>query len=98
LFLSPEKAMEIQGALGSDVAMQLDVCPPGGAGREEVVLAMERTTRWARRCLDARRPLGEGGFPQAVFGIVQGGTDVALRMEHLRQISAMEFDGIALGG
>jgi queuine tRNA-ribosyltransferase len=98
LFLTPEKAMEIQGALGSDVAMQLDVCPPGQASREEVVAAMERTTRWARRCLDARRPLEEGGFPQAVFGIVQGGTDVALRLDHLRQISAMEFDGIALGG
>lgn len=98
LLLTPEKAMEIQGALGSDVAMQLDVCPPGQASRQEVVAAMERTTRWARRCLDARRPLDEGGFPQAVFGIVQGGTDVALRLEHLRQISAMEFDGIALGG
>lgn len=98
LLLSPEKAMEIQGALGSDVAMQLDVCLPGQATREELVLAMERTTRWARRCLDARRRIDQGGFPQAVFGIIQGGTDVDLRREHLRALSAMEFDGLALGG
>ncbi len=98
LSLSPEKAMEIQGALGSDVAMQLDVCLPGQSTREELIAAMERTTRWARRCLDARRPLDQGGFPQAVFGIVQGGTDVELRRRHLAEISEMEFDGIALGG
>lgn len=98
LLLSPEKAMEIQGALGSDVAMQLDVCLPGQATREDLISAMERTTRWGRRCLDARRPLAQGGFPQAVFGIVQGGTDVDLRKRHLAELSAMEFDGLALGG
>ncbi len=98
LVLSPETAMEIQGALGADVAMQLDVCLPGQSSREELVSAMERTTRWARRCLDARRPLEEGGFAQAVFGIVQGGTDVELRLRHLAELSEMEFDGLALGG
>lgn len=98
LHLTPEKAMEIQGALGADVAMQLDVCLPGQASREDLIAAMERTTRWGRRCLDARRPLSGGGFPQAVFGIVQGGTDVALRERHLAELSAMEFDGLALGG
>lgn len=98
LLLSPEQAMEIQAALGSDVAMQLDVCLPGQSKRDDLVMAMERTTRWGRRCLDARRPLDQGGFPQSVFGIVQGGTDLDLRRMHLRQISAMEFDGIALGG
>lgn len=98
LLLSPEKAMEIQGRLGSDVAMQLDVCLPGQASREELVSALERTTRWARRCLDARRPKDEGEFPQAVFGIVQGGTDVELRLRHLKELSEMEFEGLALGG
>jgi queuine tRNA-ribosyltransferase len=90
--------MEIQGALGADVAMQLDVCLPGQSTPEALVQAMERTTRWGRRCLDARRPLEQGGFPQAVFGIVQGGTDVELRRRHLTELSAMEFEGLALGG
>lgn len=98
LLLSPEKAMEIQGALGSDVAMQLDVCLSGQSDREALIQAMDRTTRWGRRCLDARRPLEQGGFPQAVFGIVQGGTDAELRRRHLAELSAMEFDGLALGG
>lgn len=98
LVLSPEKAMEIQGALGADVAMQLDVCLSGRSTREDLISAMERTTRWGRRCLDARRPHDHGGFPQAVFGIVQGGTDVDLRRRHLAELSGMEFDGLALGG
>lgn len=98
LLLSPEKAMEVQGLLGSDVAMQLDVCPPGNASREERVAAIERTTRWARRCLDSRRASESGQTPQAVFGIVQGGTDVELRLKHLEELSDMEFDGLALGG
>lgn len=92
LMLSPEEAMRIQGALGSDVAMQLDVCPPGGAPKAEVELAVERTTRWAERCLAARRP------EQAVFCIIQGGTDVALRIRHREALSSMPFDGLALGG
>ncbi len=98
LLLSPEKAMQVQGALGADVAMQLDVCPPGQAPVEEMRLAVERTTRWARRCLDARARDAEGAPIQSVFGIVQGGTDVELRLRHLAELSAMEFDGLALGG
>jgi queuine tRNA-ribosyltransferase len=90
--LSPEESMRVQGLLGSDVAMQLDICPPGGAARSVVLEAMARTTRWGERCLRARTP------GQAVFGIVQGGTDVELRLEHLRQLEALPFDGIALGG
>jgi len=92
LKLTPEEAMRIQGLLGSDIAMQLDVCPPGGAPREELVRAIERTTRWAERCLAARR--GE----QAVFGIVQGGTDVELRLEHAETLARLPFQGLALGG
>jgi queuine tRNA-ribosyltransferase len=90
--LSPEESMRVQGLLGSDVAMQLDVCPSGTAEREEVVAAIERTTRWAARCLDARCP------GQAVFGIVQGGTDVELRSRHIETLSRLPFDGFALGG
>jgi queuine tRNA-ribosyltransferase len=90
--LSPEEAMRVQGLLGSDIAMQLDVCPPAGAPRGDVLLAVERTTRWAERCLVAKRP------NQALFGIVQGGTDVELRREHAETLAELPLDGLALGG
>ena len=98
LRLTPEESMRIQRCLGSDVAMAFDECPPGGAPKEVVMAAMKRTTAWARRCLLS--PWREG---QARFGIVQGGTDTALRLAHLEEIAGMsaggrEFDGIALGG
>ena len=91
-FLSPEESMRIQGLLGSDIALQLDVCPPGDSPHDVLVAAVERTTRWAERCLAARRN------GQALFGIVQGGTDVALRLRHARELAALPLDGIALGG
>ena len=90
--LSPEEAMRVQGLLGSDIAMQLDVCPPGGSPRADLVQAVERTTRWAERCLAARAP-GQG-----VFGIVQGGTDTELRLAHAEALAKLPFDGLALGG
>jgi queuine tRNA-ribosyltransferase len=90
--LSPEVAMQVQGAIGADIAMQLDVCPPGGAPRAELEAACGITTRWARRCLAAKAP------EQALFGIVQGGTDVGLRVAHAEELAAMPFDGLALGG
>jgi queuine tRNA-ribosyltransferase len=92
LLLSPEEAMRVQGLLGSDIAMQLDICPPGGAPRAELEAAVQRTTRWAERCLAARTP------GQAVFGIVQGGTAVDLRLAHLDALGRLPFEGIALGG
>ena len=90
--LSPEEAMRVQGLIGADIAMQLDVCPPGGAPRAELDAACATTTRWAKRCLAARRA------EQAVFGIVQGGCDVALRRAHADELGALPFDGLALGG
>lgn len=90
--LTPEESMRVQGLLGSDIALQLDVCPPASASRAEVSAAVERTTRWAVRCLEARKP------GQALFGIVQGGTDVELRLQHAEQLSRLPLDGIALGG
>ncbi|GMV12225.1 MAG: tRNA guanosine(34) transglycosylase Tgt [Sorangiineae bacterium PRO1] len=90
--LSPEESMRVQGLLGSDIAMQLDVCPPGGSPRPELLRAVERTTRWAERCLAARAP------EQALFGIVQGGTDVELRLEHAEALAKLPLDGLALGG
>jgi queuine tRNA-ribosyltransferase len=92
LLLSPEEAMRIQGLLGSDIAMQLDVCPSGKATPEAVQAAVERTTRWAERCLAARSP------GQAVFGIIQGGSSVELRLAHAEALSKLPFEGLALGG
>jgi queuine tRNA-ribosyltransferase len=90
--LSPEESMRVQGLLGSDVAMQLDVCPPAGAPRAELEAAVARTTRWAERCLAAKRA------DQLLFGIVQGGTDVELRHEHAEALARLPLDGLALGG
>jgi queuine tRNA-ribosyltransferase len=92
LELTPEEAMRVQGLLGSDIAMQLDVCPKGGAPLSENVEAVERTLRWGERCLAAKSK------QQALFGIVQGGTDVELRLRHAEALSKLPFDGIALGG
>jgi queuine tRNA-ribosyltransferase len=98
LRLTPEESMRIQRALGADIAMAFDECPPGGAELPVLEAAMRRTTAWAKRCLLS--PWREG---QARFGIVQGGTNTALRLRHLEEIAGMsaggrEFDGIALGG
>ncbi|UQA60025.1 tRNA guanosine(34) transglycosylase Tgt [Polyangium aurulentum] len=90
--LTPEEAMRVQGLLGADIAMQLDVCPPGQAPRAEVEQACRMTTRWAARCLAAKRP------DQAVFGIVQGSVHPDLRRAHAEELAALPFDGLALGG
>jgi queuine tRNA-ribosyltransferase len=91
--LTPERAMEIQALLGSDVAMAFDQLVDPGLPRSDVAGAMERTHRWAERSLAAR-----GSPSQAVFGIVQGGVDPDLRRESVAAIGSMPFDGIAIGG
>jgi queuine tRNA-ribosyltransferase len=91
--LTPESAMAIQAALGSDIAMAFDECPPSDAEPKALLDAMERTSRWASRC--AAAPCAPG---QLRFGIVQGGTDLKLRMGHLGEIAALPFEGVALGG
>lgn len=90
--LSPEESMRVQGLLGADIALQLDVCPPAGVPLSEVQSAVERTTRWAERCLAAR---SKG---QALFGIIQGGLNVELRLSHAEALSQLPLDGLALGG
>ena len=90
---TPELAADVQRRLGSDVAMCLDVCPPAGAPRADVELAVGRTTAWARRQLAAPRAPG-----QLVFGIAQGGIDPELRRRSVEEIAALGFDGHALGG
>ncbi len=91
--LSPERAMEIQTLLGSDIAMAFDQLIDPTLPRVQVADAMERTHRWAARSLAAR-----GRPDQAVFGIIQGGVDAGLRRESAAAISALPFDGIAVGG
>jgi queuine tRNA-ribosyltransferase len=91
--LTPEESMRVQGMLGSDVAMVLDECPPGGAERQIIEAAMKRTSAWARRSLAYASPAG-----QARFGIVQGATHVDLRLAHLDDIASLPVDGVALGG
>ena len=95
MHVSPEEAVRIQGLIGADIQMQLDVCPPGEAPRKEVEEAVARTTRWARRALAAPRPEG-----QALFGIVQGACFPDLRIAHAEELAALDpgFDGLALGG
>jgi queuine tRNA-ribosyltransferase len=93
--LSPEEAVRVQGLLGADIQMQLDVCPPGESTRQVVEEAVKRTTRWARRALGAARPA-----QQALFGIVQGACFADLRRAHAEELAALDpgFDGLALGG
>ena len=90
--LTPESSVGIQAALGSDVAMVLDDCPPLPAPRDAVEAAVARTSRWARRSRDAY----EG--PGVVFGIVQGGTYEDLRERSAREIVDLDFPGYAVGG
>ena len=90
--LTPEKAIEIQEALGADVIMAFDECTEYPADYNRVAAAMERTHRWALRCREAK----ESG--QALFGIVQGGMFEDLRRESARAIADMEFPGNAIGG
>jgi queuine tRNA-ribosyltransferase len=90
---TPEGVAEIQRRLGSDIAMCLDVCLDSGAPRKELEHAVRVTTNWAER--QARAPHAPG---QLRFGISQGGTDEGLRRRSLEEISALPFDGFALGG
>ena len=100
--LTPERSMHIQAVLGSDIAMAFDQCPPGLSPPNEALAAMDRTTRWATRCLMVPAPLLCSGQRvlgrQLRFGIVQGGIHVDLRRRHMAEICAMPFDGFALGG
>jgi queuine tRNA-ribosyltransferase len=106
-FLSPEVSMEVQAALGSDIVMAFDECPPGKASHEAARASLELTARWARRSrarfdelqregADAGRE--ESGTRQSVFGIVQGATHLDLRRESLERTVEVGFDGYAIGG
>lgn len=90
---TPELSMEIQRALGSDIVMAFDQCPPYPATPEQVSQAMQRTLRWAERGLEVKmKPW------QTRFGIVQGGLYEELRVQSAREITALPYDGFAIGG
>jgi len=92
-YITPERAIDIQEALGADIMMAFDECVALPSSRERIETALHRTNRWAARCQAARRRTD-----QALFGIVQGGHDPELRAEAAAGIVAMGFDGYAIGG
>jgi queuine tRNA-ribosyltransferase len=94
--LSPERAIEIQALLGADISMQLDECLKLPAAREEIARAMQLSLRWAERSKRAFEAGLRGG--RALFGIVQGGDDLALRDQSARALVDIGFDGYAIGG
>ena len=110
-FLSPEISMEIQAALGSDIVMVFDECPPGDAGHERTKTSLEMTARWAQRSKTRFNELQEAGMDtgaldasdglsgrQALFGIVQGAGHLDLRKQSLELTTEIGFDGYAIGG
>ena len=99
--LTPERAVEIQSLLGADIQMQLDECVALPAAREATSRAVERSLAWAARSKTAFVRFKDQGLAkpgQALFGIVQGGTDAALRRRSAEALAAMDFPGYAVGG
>ena len=95
VFLSPEVSMRVQAALDSDVVMALDECTPYPASEAVARRSMELSMRWARR---SREEFDRLGNPNALFGIVQGGTHLPLRLESIEALKSIGFDGYAIGG
>ncbi len=93
LFLTPEKSIQIQNKLDSDIAMSFDECPPASASYEYLKNSIERTLRWAKRGKDAHQ-----NENQSLFGIVQGGAYSDLRSFSAKQTVALNFDGYSIGG
>jgi len=98
--LTPEKSIQIQQVIGSDIAMVLDECTPADSAPDYLADSVARTTRWAVRCKsEFEKGRGESNNPNALlFGINQGGTDEGLRLKHAAELSSIGFDGYAIGG
>jgi len=94
-FIGPETAMDIQAALGSDIAMAFDECPPHPCGHDYAAKSLALTLRWAQRC---RRWADDRTVRPAIFGIVQGSIFEDLRRESAEALAAMDFEGYAVGG
>jgi queuine tRNA-ribosyltransferase len=95
-FIGPETSMEIQAALGSDIALVFDECTPFHGGRDYTARSTERTHRWLDRCLAWHSEHGPEG--QVVYGIVQGGVEEDLRRASAQEVAARPVGGIAIGG
>jgi queuine tRNA-ribosyltransferase len=95
-FLAPETSMEVQAALGSDIALVLDECTPFHVSRDYTARSMQRTHRWLARCLDWHER--NGPDDQVVYGIVQGGVERDLRSESAEAVASAPCQGIAIGG
>ena len=93
-FISPEKAMEIEEALGADIIMAFDECCPYPSTYEYTKKSMERTTRWAKRCIASHK----NPEKQGLFGIIQGGFYKDLREQSAKDLIEMDFPGYAIGG
>ncbi len=93
-FFTPEKSMEVQNALGSDIIMAFDECVPYPAEHDYVEKSLNRTTRWLKRCKEAHKNTEN----QSLFGIMQGGVYKDLRAESARQIVDLDLPGYAIGG
>ena len=98
-FFNPELSMEVQLALGSDIVMAFDQCAAYGAEPREVAAAVDRTTRWLKRCRDVfgGRDI-RGGWERVLFGIMQGGVDETLRRRSASEILELDLPGYAIGG
>ncbi len=96
--LTPERSMEIQRLLGSDIVMAFDECTKNGASHEEAVLSMERSMRWARRSRDGFDSGKEHAAKSALFGIQQGSLDKDIRAASAKALIEIGFDGYAIGG
>jgi queuine tRNA-ribosyltransferase len=96
--LTPERSMEIQRLLGSDIVMAFDECTKNGATRDEAALSMERSMRWARRSREGFDSGADHAGRSALFGIQQGALDQDLRLRSAQQLTEIGFDGYAVGG
>ncbi|RMH77037.1 MAG: tRNA guanosine(34) transglycosylase Tgt [Actinomyces sp.] len=96
--LTPERAVDVQALIGADIQMVLDVCPPSLAPPPVLRTAVDRTAAWARRARRRFLEHPDAAGRQCQFGIVQGGTDAALRVESAERTVACDFDGYAIGG
>jgi queuine tRNA-ribosyltransferase len=98
-FFSPEKVMEIEHNLGADIIMAFDECPPSTADKSTIEQAVSRTLRWTERCCVAHEATPfHFGYPQALFGIVQGGTHRDLREYCAQSLIGLDLPGYAIGG
>jgi queuine tRNA-ribosyltransferase len=95
-FMGPETSMEVQAALGSDIALAFDECTPFHVDRDYTARSTERTHRWLDRCIDWQRANAPEG--QMLFGIVQGGVYEDLRLESAERVASSDVDGVAVGG